>query len=148
MDFIKKNKYVILAVLIFLVFVLFLAKVMSFFSPEETHAIYGSRLNDAVELSNDTKDSIKENLKGDNLVSKVTVRVSGRIIDVTITVSADTSKDAAKQLGSKITEKLNENQLKYYDIQLFVKKDTDSADFPIIGYKQRNKDNFSWTKDR
>ena len=33
-------------------------------------------------------------------------------------------------------------------IQVFIKKNKDSSDFPIIGYKQNNRSDFVFTKDR
>lgn len=148
MNFIKKNKFTIIAVIVFLILVLLVAKVMNFFSPEESHAIYGSRLDNKVEITTSTQKEIEKNLKSDGIVSKATVRISGRIIEVMTTVNAEVDKNAAKGITNKITEKLNSNQMKYYDIQVFIKKDTESNDFPIIGYKHHNKDGFSWTKDR
>lgn len=148
MDFIKKNKFTIIAVIVFLILVLLVATVMNFFSPEESHAIYGSRLDNKVEITTSTQKEIEKNLKSDGIVSKATVRISGRIIEVMTTVNAEVDKNAAKGITNKITEKLNSNQIKYYDIQVFIKKDTESNDFPIIGYKHHNKDGFSWTKDR
>ena len=45
-------------------------------------------------------------------------------------------------------DQLDDDEKGFYDIQIFVKKDTDAADFPIIGYKHHAKDSFSWTKNR
>lgn len=148
MDFIKNNKFTMIAVLVFLILVILVAKVMNLFAPEESRAIYGNRLADKVNLSSSTKKEIKNNLENDGIVSKSTIRISGRIVEVMVTVNAEVDKNAAKNLTSKITDKLNSKEMKYYDIQLFIKKDSDSSDFPIIGYKQHNKDSFSWTKDR
>lgn len=148
MDFLKKNKFTIIAVIVFLILVLLIAQVTNFLSPGEEKAIYGNRLEKKVKISETTKKDIKQNLESDGIVTKSSVRISGRIIDIMATVNAETDKNAAKNLTNKVTEKLTKNELKYYDIQLFVKKDTASNDFPIIGYKHHNKDDFSWTKDR
>ena len=148
MDFLKKNKFTIIAVIVFLILVLLIAQVTNFLSPGEEKAIYGNRLENKVKISESTKKAIKQNLESDGIVTKSSVRISGRIIDIMATVNSETDKNAAKNLTNKITEKLTKNELKYYDIQLFVKKDTTSDDFPIIGYKHHNKDGFSWTKDR
>ena len=74
--------------------------------------------------------------------------VYGDRLDGIETVNDDVGLDTAKLLSSKVLEKLDEDQKKFYDIQVFVKKDTDAKDFPIIGYKQNNKESFAWTKDR
>ena len=36
----------------------------------------------------------------------------------------------------------------YYDIQFIIENDTNTAEFPIIGYKHHTKPEISWTKDR
>ena len=63
-------------------------------------------------------------------------------------VNPDISSSVAKDNSKKIFELFAEKQLNYYDIQVFLKKETDATDFPIIGYKHQNKDGFTWTKDR
>lgn len=60
----------------------------------------------------------------------------------------DTSVDTAKALNTKVLDSLSNKEKKFYDIQIFVKKDSEATDFPIIGYKHHAKDTFSWTKDR
>ena len=37
---------------------------------------------------------------------------------------------------------------KFYDVEMFIKKTNDDVQFPIIGYKHRSKEVFSFTKDR
>ena len=111
-------------------------------------AIYGNRLDgiEEVKLAEDLDKQIQEKLK--DFVSKVEVRTSGRIINITMIVNPDISSSVAKDNSKKIFELFAEKQLNYYDIQVFLKKETDATDFPIIGYKHQNKDGFTWTKDR
>ena len=63
-------------------------------------------------------------------------------------VNGDVSASVAKTNSKKVLELVAEKQLNYYDIQVFLKKETEATDFPIIGYKHQNKDKFTWTKDR
>ena len=56
--------------------------------------------------------------------------------------------ETAKGLTTTITDNLEKTQTSYYDIQVFISKDNDDASFPIIGYKHKDKDGISWTKDR
>ena len=56
--------------------------------------------------------------------------------------------DTAKSLANKVLEEFDADQKSFYDFQVFVKKDNDASDFPIIGYKQNKKEGFTWTKDR
>lgn len=151
MKFIKKHKSLIIALIIFIiVLVAFLVAYRTFF-PEEETAIYGSRLEgiDKVELSKDTYNKIEGALK--DVSKETTSRVQGRILNVMLTVNDNVSKDDAKNVANKIVEQLSKEQVNYYDIQVFIKKDgktEDAASFPIIGYKHHITEGFTWTKDR
>ena len=57
-------------------------------------------------------------------------------------------KSASVKKILSMIETLTKDEKKFYDIQIFVKKDSDASNFPIIGYKHHAKDKFSWTKDR
>ena len=120
------------------------------FFPEEGTALYGDRLDgiEEVELSNSKLTKIESNLKSDGAVKEADVSVAGKIVEVIITVQDDTSVDTAKALNTKVLDSLSNKDKKFYDIQIFVKKDSEATDFPIIGYKHHAKDTFSWTKDR
>ncbi len=148
MNFIKQNKGTIIAVAIFVISVIFCVQVFHVFFTSDEKALYGNRLEgrDAVRISSTDKDKITEALKSE--VKKTTIRESGRIINVIITADDNATLEQAKALGTKVQEQLSAKQVKYYDIQVIIKKDVEANDFPIIGYKHHNKDNFSWTKDR
>lgn len=148
--YIKEHKIVVAAVIFMLIIIIlcFIGKQL-FFSNGD-NAVYGDRLDgiEAVEVNNKQQKEIISNLKKDTTVKKVTYKLQGKIINIVITVNDDVGIATAKGLGTKVLEKLEDDQKKYYDIQVFVKKDTETKDFPIIGYKQNNKESFSWTKDR
>ena len=149
MEFIKRNKTTIFIIVIFLILVFFAAKLKSAFFPDERTAIYGNRLEgiEEVTISKSTFDKVKENFKEDG-VSKITTRVSGRTVEIIITVNSEVSLDVAKSYGNKSLEAFSDKEKKYYDFQIFIKKDSESAEFPIIGYKPKSKEHISWTKDR
>ncbi len=114
----------------------------------EAKVIYGSRLKgiDKVKISDETKGKIEKGL-GDE-VSKAEVRVAGKLVYVHITVKEGVGLDAAKGLSNKVLEFFTDEQKSFYDIQLLIKSESENAQFPIIGYKQRTRKGFSWTKDR
>ena len=150
MSFIRKNKFVIIAIGIFLILVVLVFQIATMFFPEEGTALYGDRLDgiEEVELSNSKLTKIESNLKSDGAVKEADVSVAGKIVEVIITVQDDTSVDTAKALNTKVLDSLSNKEKKFYDIQIFVKKDSEATDLPIIGYKHHAKDTFSWTKDR
>lgn len=150
MSFIRKNKFVIIAIGVFLILVVLGFQIATMFFPEEGTALYGDRLDgiEEVELSNSKLTKVESNLKSDGAVKEADVSVAGKIVEVIITVQDDTSVDTAKALNTKVLDSLSNKEKKFYDIQIFVKKDSEATDFPIIGYKHHAKDTFSWTKDR
>lgn len=150
MSFIRKNKFVIITIGVFLILVVLGFQIATMFFPEEGTALYGDRLDgiEEVELSNSKLTKIESNLKSDGAVKEADVSVAGKIVEVIITVQDDTSVDTAKALNTKVLDSLSNKEKKFYDIQIFVKKDSEATDFPIIGYKHHAKDTFSWTKDR
>ena len=150
MSFIRKNKFVIVAIGVFLILVIIAFQVVNMFFPEEGKALYGDRLDgiEEVELSDKALSGIAAKIEEDAAVKEASVSVTGKIVEVIITVQDDTTVEAAKGLNTIILDSLKKKEKSFYDVQIFVKKDTDAADFPIIGYKHHAKDGFSWTKDR
>lgn len=151
MKFIKKNKFTILVVVIFVVLVIAAALVKNIFFINTGQPVYGDRLDgiEEVEIEESRYDTLEAELKKNEIVSSVDANLDGKIINVIVTVKDDTSKKNAKKLGDTVLKQFSEEELVFYDIQLFIKKnDAEQNDFPIIGYKHHNKDGLSWTKDR
>lgn len=150
MSFIRKNKFIIIAIGVFLILVILAFQIVTMFFPKDGTALYGDRLDgiENVELTKTKLTKIEDALKENGIVKKASVSVQGKIVEVIITVQDDTSVDSAKELNTTVLNSLEEDEKKFYDIQIFVKKDTDATDFPIIGYKHHARDNFSWTKNR
>ena len=150
MSFIRKNKFVIIAIGVFLILVILAFQVVRMFFPTEGKALYGNRLDgiEEVKLSDNKLNKIASALEDNESVKEAKASLQGKIIEVIITAQDDTTVDAAKGVSTIVLDALNKDEKSFYDIQIFVTKDTDANDFPIIGYKHYAKDNFSWTKDR
>jgi len=149
MKWMKKNKFTVIAIVIFvlLAFIAFKAKEMFF--PDQRTAIYGDRLEGKVTVQKSTYDEVKQKLSENNKVESVSLRENGRRIDIIIMVTNTTTKGEAKKIIDKMLESFTESQIGYYDFQVFIKKeDTSENDFPIIAYKHHNSSTFSWSKDR
>ena len=150
MSFIRKNKFVIVAIGVFLILVILAFRLFSMFAPSEGKALYGDRLKgiEEVELNNKKLLNIEDTLKEDSAVKEATASVEGKIVEVIITVKDEISTDTAKSLSNKVLDTLTTKEKKFYDIQVFVTKDKETKDFPIIGYKHHANEKFSCTKDR
>lgn len=111
---------------------------------------YGNRLDgiEKVNIKTKQKNEIKKNVESLDVSSSVKVYLTGKILKVTIVVKDDVDLDKAKETYNKVMEKLKDDQKKYFDIQVFLSKKGEDANFPTIAYKHHNKDNPSWTKGR
>lgn len=146
---IKKNKFTVIAVIIFILLAILGYKAKEVFFPNERTAVYGDRLVGKVKVDKSLYDELKQTLSEKEKVKTVTVRENGKRIEIMITVEDDMSKDNAKSLVNNILEPFTESQIGYYDFQVFLLKESASEnDFPIIGYKHHNSSEFSWSKDR
>lgn len=149
MKWMKKNKFTVIAIVIFILLAFLGFKVLEMFFPDQRTAIYGDRLEGKVTVKKATYDEVKQEISENKMVDNVTLRENGRRIDITITILDYVSKDDAKKLTDIILKPFTESQIGYYDFQVFIKKnDTSANDFPIIGYKHHNSSAFSWSKDR
>ncbi len=145
MNYLKRNKNIIIALVIYFVAILLGIQVINILVPNEGAAVYGNRLDGKVELDKDIEKQVAKKAEG---ATDVKLRVSGRIINITINVGTDVSKEAAKEYAAKTLEAFTTEQKAYYDIQFFLEKEGEAADFPIMGYKIQNAEKIAWTKDR
>ena len=145
--YIKEHKIVVvaLAFLLIVIVLAFIAKQV-FFSGT-SNALYGTRLDGIkeVKIRKSEKEALSSKIEE---VKKCECEVQGKIVNVIITVNDDVGIDTAKALADKVMEVFDTDQKSFYDFQVFIKKDMEAGDFPIIGYKQNTKEGFSWTKDR
>lgn len=146
MKFIKRNKNIIISLVVFFVLILLCLQIKNILFPNDGLAVYGNRLDGKVELNEKLDTNIKKLLPEG--ATKVTVRDSGRIINITITVADDITRDVAKSYAVKALEALTDEEKNYYDVQFFLVKNTEATEFPIIGYKIPTAENITWTKDR
>lgn len=151
MRYIKKNKLTSFVILIFILVVILGAYLYNTFFSSGRSEVYGNRLDgiDAVEIKNKQYKELKSKLEEKEKVTKVTTDLKGKIVNVIITVSDEVSINDAKKIAVEVLPFFDKEQLEFYDIQIFVKKDNaELNDFPIIGYKQNGKKDLTWSKDR
>ena len=151
MKFINRNKVVIFVVIIFLGVIVVVGGIKNILVPDEAKAAYGDRL-DGIEdhklddsLYKDIETKLKENTK----VLEVEHKLHGKIINLIITVSDDMSIDDAKKVASSTVPMFSEDDLSFYSLQVYVKKNNaELNNFPIIGYKGTLTKDLVFTKDR
>ena len=83
------------------------------------------------------------------------MNLEGRLLSVSVKVKSYTDKNETKKIGDIIKENLKEEELSFYDIQLYIsfeeeekKEETEENKvYPIIGYKHKTSDSFVWSNN-
>lgn len=147
MKFIKKHiTAIIISIICIILMILVFIAVYSMFNPSNSKDIYGSRLDNEVIVSESVISSIETKLKETSIVDSVTYNKKVRIMKFIIDVKDDTKVEESYKLGNTILENLSEEILAYYDIEIYITSNTEK--YPMIGYKSKNAETFSWTLNR
>ena len=148
MKFIKKHINAIVGLGVILLVIIGLLILKDIFYPTENKAIYGTRTEGV--KKNPIKDEQKNAIIAafNEKANSTTIRIAGRIIYIDVKLNGETSRDEAKNISATSLGQLPDNIKNYYDIQFIIENDTNTAEFPIIGYKHHTKPEISLTKDR
>lgn len=151
MRYLRRNKFTIIAIVLLIVFVFIGVQVKNIFVPDEGKASYGDRLSEIKDhkLDDDWFTKIEDKFKENDKVSKIENKVHGKIINLIITVNDDVDVNTAKEIGNSIVSMFENNELTYYSLQVYLKKDNEALNnFPIIGYKGTTTESLIYSKDR
>lgn len=151
MDFIKKHRYTLLIILIFILLVFLGVKLKGVLMPDDNKELYGNRLDDLPnhKIDDDLFVKIKSEMEGKKTVTSLSYRLQGKIYDFTMVVSDDVSLKDAKALGEDIIKYFQEDALNYYTFQIYIMKNDEKLNnFPIIGLKSPKSSSLVWTRDR
>ncbi len=151
MKYVRKNKFTIIAIVVLIILVVIGVQVKNIFVPDEGKAAYGTRLDGIKEhkLDSELFKNIESKLKEDERILTVENKVHGKIINLIITVNDDMSIVDAKSLANSTISLFTDNELSFYSLQVYVKKNNESLNnFPIIGYKGTSSSELIFTKDR
>lgn len=147
-DFILKFRIYIMIV-IFIIFGVFMyITIKAYVDPIDETAVYGNRL-DGIEkfaIKEDKKKEIIEFINEDENVDKSVINIKGKIINIYIKINnKDNSISKMKEKTKEILEKFSEEEIGFYDVQIFVKNE--DANYNMIGYKKSTNDDISWVID-
>ena len=148
MKFIKKHINAIVGLGVILLVIIGLLILKDIFYPTENKAIYGTRTEGVKKnpIKDEHKNAIIAAFNGK--ANSTTIRIAGRIIYIDIKLNGEITRDEAKNISGASLGQLPDNIKNYYDIQFIIENDTNTAEFPIIGYKHHTKQGISWTKNR
>lgn len=152
MKFIKNHKFefiiLTIALIVIIVFGVFFIKMWF----EENEDVYGDRLKgiEKVELSDGYIKDIFELIKKDRTyVENVSYSLEGKLLSFIVEVTNGTDVELSKTLVTSITDNLKEEELAFYDIQVYIKEKEEKEDsrYPIIGYKHKTSEVFVWSNN-
>ena len=144
----KDNKYTVIGILVFIVIALLVSVVYNILFAGAGAPIYGNRLDgiEEVEITKEQRNKLVDTLKEEEKVVEASTNIKGKILNVHITVSEGTKLSDAKKLTSKITEIIENDQKKFYDIQVFIDIEGENIDgYPTIGYLGKAEKEFKYS---
>lgn len=147
MNFIKKNKLLVVFISLLIIFIILAVILLTQLIGGNKNGEYGNRLNgiEKVEISSKVVDQIEKEIKEEELVTKVKYDLKGKLVNIILTVEDAKEIDSVKEIGNKILTYFDEDQLSYYDIQILVKSDNEESEkYPIIGYKHKTRETINW----
>ncbi len=147
MNHIKNNKGIAITLLIILIFLIVGIVLLKAFFPKGNE--YGDRLKgiEKVSFSKSEISKIEEKIKERDNITNVKVDIKGRLINILITVKKDTNIDDMKDYAKEKLEVFDKEELEYYDVQFYLlNEDSESENYPSIGYKHKTSDEIKWNK--
>ena len=148
-DWAMKNKgfaiIISLSIVLFLILLIIFLQMLLGGSSDK----YGNRLEgiDKVKISNETFESVKNEVSDTELTEDISTRIQGKIVYTTITLKSDTSKDKAKEIASNTLDNYSEDELKFYDFSFFLKWNSEDGEIVITGNKHHSLDSITWTNN-
>ena len=150
MKYLKKNKWVIAPITAFIVVMVFaIIGIVNLVIPKSSKNLYGNRLDNIEQypIGDESVSKVKEELMNTGKVTNVSYDLKGKLINFVITVNDDVDRVTGESLTSKILSEFDDNIKSFYDFQVFIKTESESEIFPIIGYKHVTSVNFVWTNN-
>ena len=147
----SKNKVKLLLAIIIILAVILIVSMVLFFKDNTANPGYGNRLDgiEEVKITKEETQKMNSTLEKEKKVKSVTSNIQGKIVNVIVKVEKATKIKEAQELPKKVIDCFKEEQVNYYDFQVFIQnEDTENKSYPIIGYKKATSKGFSFTKNR
>lgn len=138
----KTIKYIILAIIIILIFVLSFFIYKNIFADGNT-----TRYKDIenYKLTNDEKNSVKDKINELEGIKDVDIYIDSKIIKIMVKLENDIDFETIKSKANEVVSGFSEKNLSYYDLEFFVSSSNEESEiYPQIGYKFKSNSEFSW----
>lgn len=148
MNFIKKNKKMLIALLVIVFIIILILFLFNIIFGGNDGDVYGNRLDgiSAVEIKKDENEKMKSEINDLAEVNKVSYNIKGRLLKVIIEYNDNVELSTAKDIASKVLDYYQDNQKAYYDIEVFLTANNNDT-YPTIGYKNKNSEGFVWKQE-
>lgn len=147
LNFLKRHIFFTIATIICLIiFIVGIVLVKKYFFVNNGNE-FGNRLDGIEEnrITDEQLSKIVEELKNIEQITSASYNVVGRRANFTYKVVNGIDKETARTYTGKILELLDDNQKKYYDIEVMIESENqEDGNFPTIGYKHKSSEGFSW----
>lgn len=146
----KENKITILfAIVVILILLVLFIMIFPLYSTR-SGSDYGDRLDGIkdVAIDDNVNSKIESYFESTEKVKSVKTNLKGKLYNIIITTNDDVSVNEIADISNEVISNFDEKQLKFYDIQIFISSTSDSETKSIVGYKNKNTDEFIWTNNR
>lgn len=144
----KSNKKLLILFLVVLaIMIAFIGFLLHALLSGGTNDEYGNRLNgiENYTVNEAQVEEIKSTISEKEGVTSVSYNLEGRLVNVIINLEEKTDIEVAKTYASEVSNTLDDEQNKYYDIQVYLNSnDDESLVYPQIGTKHKTSDEFVW----
>ena len=146
MKVVKAHKFTFITLAVIVVILIVALILLKTLLPDYKKGYYGNRLNELEkhQISNDTINRVKSELESKEGIEKVSYHAEGRLINLEVTVSKDLDLGKAKESVNDLLTIFTEEELAYYDLQVFLITTEESEGYPTIGYKHKTSAAFVW----
>lgn len=146
----KENKIVVLFVgVILLIILVFFLMIFPLYSTR-SGSDYGNRLDgiEDVAINDSVNDDVESYFENTDKVKKVTTNLKGKLYNITITVKDGVDINEVIDLSPEFLSNFDDEQLKYYDFQIFITATIGEETKTVVGYKSKNSENLIWTNNK
>lgn len=148
MKFIKRNKNILITVLIILIVLAITGiSLYVFLFSGYKNSKYGNRLDgiENVPISEKTIEEVNGIFKEVEGVTNSKYDLSGKICYFIVTVEKGTDPTKVEKVAPTILDKFSDEQKKFYDFQILIDDGQEESDkYPVIGSKSVNDEEFNW----
>lgn len=145
LSFLKKHKkkIIIITIILVILIICFVAchKMLKYLNPDSKESVYGDRceLTESIMITDDRKDAVKKVVEENENMKLSTVDVKCNLIDIIVNVDATVEVKTIKAMSDKIIEAFESEELKYYDLELWINWTGEGSDekVPMIGTKHK-----------